>query len=75
MAAEEEGAEQHDRRERRRSNWIQAICAVGFVGLVLLLDWVLNDRMTYLGAVALGIAIGLAFHAVRYARRRYSDRR
>jgi hypothetical protein len=76
VTAEEdgEGAEQEDRRAWRRSNWIQATCVLGFIGLGIVFGWAINDRLTYLGPVVLGIAVGLAFLAVRYARRRYSDR-
>ena len=73
LEGEGDGTEEN-RPAWRRSNLVQAASLLGFLGLVIALDWVLNERLTYLGSVAIGIAVGLAALAVRHARRRRAGR-
>lgn len=75
MAAEGTGsAEPRGRTATRRSNLIQATLILGFVALVAGLDWVLNESLTYVGVLAVGVAGGLAVGAILRARRRRLDR-
>lgn len=68
------GADQDERQAWQGSNWLQAASILGFVALIIALDWILNDRLAYLGPVTIGIAVGLAVLAFRYARRRSGRR-
>ena len=65
------GPKPEDRRAWRRSNWIQATLILGFLAVVAGLDWALNDSLTYVGVLGIGIAGGLAVGAVLRARRRF----
>jgi hypothetical protein len=68
------GAEPDGRRAWRRSNWIQATFILGFLAVVAWLDWALNESLTYVGVLGIGIAGGLAVGAVLRARRRRFNR-
>jgi hypothetical protein len=69
------GGAGHEGRQWRRSNWIQAAVILGFIGVAIALDWMLNGRLTYLGPVLIAIPVGLGVGAVLRARRRRSDPR
>lgn len=67
-----EDAERKARRAWRRSNWIQAALIFGFIAVVAALDWLLNGSPTYVAAIGIGTAVGLAGLAARRAWRRHS---
>jgi hypothetical protein len=69
-----EEAERTVRPAWRQSDWIPVAGLLGFVALVVALDWIVNGRLTYLAAVAIGGAVGLALVAIRLAWRRRSGR-
>jgi hypothetical protein len=69
-----EDAEGNAWRARRRSNWVRATYFVAFIGLIIALDWVFNERTTYVAPAVIGIAVGMVGLAVRLAWRRRSGR-